>query len=54
MNLAYRIFSLVRSPNCGERGPVKPLLKDKSLNIKSIDIVNIQIHAMESCGDNFL
>lgn len=48
MNIAYRIFSLVRSPSCGERGPVKPLLKDKSLQFnKWIDIVNIKIHAME-------
>jgi len=32
---SYRIFSLLSDPNSGERGPVKSLLKDKSLQLNN-------------------
>jgi len=45
--LTYKIFSLLKSPNCGEIEPIKPLLKDKSLQLHELTQVNMQIHTIE-------
>jgi hypothetical protein len=33
VKVTYRILSWLKSPNSGEIGPIKPLLKDKSLQL---------------------
>ena len=44
---SYRILSFFRSPNCGEREPVKPLLNDKSLHVvKQIYKVNCKVFSL--------
>jgi hypothetical protein len=41
VKVTYRILSWLKSPNSGEIGPIKPLLKDKSLQLKYINTVNL-------------